>query len=69
MNIFSQESIQWIFSGCGVAIVSGIVLYVKKRKNKAVEQAPSEASSIQSGNHSNNVISKGSVNINITDKN
>lgn len=69
MNIFSQENIQWIFSGCGVAIVSGIVLYVKKHKNKTVVQAPSEASSIQSGNHSNNVISKGSVNINITEKN
>ncbi|MBH0010937.1 hypothetical protein I6F66_02440 [Pseudoalteromonas sp. NZS100_1] len=69
MNIISQENIQWIFSGCGVAIVSVIVVYIKNRKKKPVKEASSsEGSSIKSGNDSNNVISKGNVNINITGK-
>lgn len=68
MNIFSHENIQWIFSGCGVAIVSAAFLYIKNRKNKSVKQVSPEKSSIKSGSNSNNVISKGDVNINISGK-
>lgn len=68
MNILGFENIEWIFSGCGVAIVSAIFLYVKDRKKKHLKEASRDRVIIKSGGQSNNVISKGDVNINVSGK-
>ncbi|KHF09101.1 hypothetical protein PO79_09185 [Vibrio parahaemolyticus] len=60
------ENIKWIFSGCGVVIISTIVMYHRKNKMKSLDRKlKSSTVNIKSGNSSNNIVSSGDVTLTI----